>query len=361
MEGLIDWARDVLVTRGALVEMEEDSSLRAMLPAEVASVLETSEWLSLRLGAGPGRDDEGDWLERIGRLLPSDARVAAARLRVPRPSAAVDAAAVLERHLVIQNGVHRLLDHGPATARYCFFTFGYTIESDETNVGMWTVCLNATARAVVSQAEAMLRALHGGLEEEPESSAPREEIGRLFSVALRAAQPEIRRAAATAEQNAVRRMARDAERLQRYYRDLMTQIEKRITRRAADPAAAEKERSRAAATELDRMAKLEDLARKYRLKIRVEPGDVLLVSLPVVEIAARVIRKKAERTATLHWNSVLRILESPWCEGCCAPAAPLFLCNEQVHFLCRTCQEPCAACGRHRCRACQGKCKCGAN
>ena len=359
MEGSIDWARDVLLTRGALVEMEDGGALRAMLPADVASALEASEWLSLRFGAGPGSDDEGDWLERIGRLLPAEARVTGARLRVHRPSQAVDAAAMLERHLVIQNGVHRVVDHGPSAARYYFFTFRYAIESDETSLGVCTVCLNASAGNVVTQADAFLRLVRAELEEDPEGAVPREEIARLFGMALRIAQPEIRAASATVEQTANRRMARDAERLQGYYRDLKRQIEKRIARRAGDASAVEKERSRAAATELDRAAKLEDLARKYRLKIRVEAGDVLCVSLPVVEIAARVIRKKAERTARFHWNPVLRVLESPGCESCDAAAAPLFLCDEKVHFLCRGCQAACGECGRHRCRVCQVKCKCG--
>jgi hypothetical protein len=359
MHGMTEWAKDLLLTRGALVEMEDADSLRAMLPAELAAALESSEWLSLRFGAGPGSDDEGEWLERLARLLPADARVAGARLRRTRPAASIDPVAAMDRHLVIQNGVHRLLDHGTSLARYYFFTFGYSIESDETSFGVRTACLNATAGSLVIQAESLLHSLRDEIEDDPGAAIPRPELARLFQVALRGAYPEIRRAAAGAEQNANRRLARDAERLHAYYRDLLQQIGKRIARRGSDAAAAEKERNRAAATQLDRAAKLEDLVRKYSLKIRVEPGDVLAVSLPVVEIAARVIRKKAERTAKFHWNPALRILESPWCEACCSPADPLFLCDDRVHFLCRTCLTPCPHCGRQVCRVCQPKCKCG--
>src|SRR5260221_410266 len=103
----------------------------------------------------------------------------------------------------------------------------------------------------------------------------------------RGAQPEIRRLAGNMAQSANRRPARDTERINAYYGDLLRQIEKRTARRSSDREAAGKERSRAAATELDRAAKLEDVAKKYSLKIRVEPGDVLAVSLPVREISAR--------------------------------------------------------------------------
>ena len=60
MAGIFEWARDLLISRGALVESEEAGALRAMLPSEVAAALGSSDWLSLRFGAGAGADDEGD-------------------------------------------------------------------------------------------------------------------------------------------------------------------------------------------------------------------------------------------------------------------------------------------------------------
>jgi hypothetical protein len=363
MPELIDWARDLLMSRGALVETESaeterGTALRAMLPAELAGALESSEWLSLRFGAGA--DDEGEWLERLGRLLPRDARVVGARLRRLSTVPVIDAEGVLDRFLVIQNGIYRLLESYQETARYYFFTFRYTIESDETSLGVWTACLNASAGSLVHQPESLLNAVRDDLEEDPQFVIPREELARLFPIALRGAQPQIRRLAAGIEQISNRRLARDAERIDSYYRDLLGQIEKRIARHRGDADAAMRERSRAAATELDRGAKLEDLARKYSLKIRVEPGDVLAVQLPVREIRARLIRKKAERVARLHWNPKPGALESPWCEGCFGPANPLLLCDDRVHFVCKACLSACGNCGRPFCRACQAKCRCGA-
>jgi len=336
MAGITDWARDLLVSRGALVETEE-GAVRAMLTPELAGVLHATDWLSLRFGAGAGADDESEWLERLGRLLPPDTRVIGARLRLPRLLPSIDAAAVLDHELSIQNGIYRLLEDYPVTARYYFFNFQYTIESDETSLGLWTAALNASAHSVVEQPEPALHAVQDDLEDDPAFVIAREELLGLFPRALRLAQPEIRRLAAAIEHNANRRLVRDTERIDVYYRGLLGQIRKRIARHAANPEGAAKERSRAAATELDRAAKLDDLARKYSLKIRVEPGDVLVLSLPVREISARLIRKKAERIVKLHWNPAFRALESPWCENCFACACPLFLCDEHVHCLCKSC------------------------
>ena len=359
MIGIVDWARDLLVSRGALVEAEDAGALRALLPAELAEALESREWLSLRFGADAGANDENEWLDRLSRLLPREARVVNARLRRPDLVPPVDAARALDRGLALQNGIYRVVEDYQQTARYYFFSFHYTIESDESSLGIITVCLNASARTLVPQAEYLAKAVKDDLEEDPQQAIPRDELAQLFPVALGAVQPEIRRLAAAIEQNANRRLARDTERIDSYYKDLLSQIGKRIARRATDPGAAEKERSRVAATQLDRAAKLDDLFRKYSLKIRIQPGDVLTVSLPVREISARLIRKKAERVATLHWNPKLGALESPWCEACSAPAHPLFLCDDRVHFLCKRCAAPCPACGKQFCRACQPRCKCG--
>src|SRR5450432_1437527 len=132
MIGIIDWARDLLVSRGALVETEDAGALRAMLPAELAATLESGEWLSLRFGAGAGAgsDDENEWLDRLSRLLPPEARVVSARLRRPIVVPPVDVASALDRGLALQNGISRVLEDYQQTARYCFFGFHYTIESD---------------------------------------------------------------------------------------------------------------------------------------------------------------------------------------------------------------------------------------
>jgi hypothetical protein len=357
---MIDWARDVLIARGALVETDADGALRAMLSPELAGALGSSDWLSLRFGVGAGADDENEWLDRLGRLLPADAGVIGARLRHPVWARPVDAAAVLDRELVIQNGIYRLLANTAQMARYYFFSFQYTIESDETSLGTWTQAMNASARTVVERPERLLQAVEDKIEEDPGFIPQGEELKRLFPQALRMAQPEIRRLAGNMELHANRRLERDTERIDAYYRDLLRQIAKRAARHAGDAQAQEKERNRAAATELDHQAKLEDLARKYSLKIRVEPGDVLVLCLPVQEISVRLIRKKAERAASLHWNPALGVLEYPWCQGCLGRAYPLVLCDDRVHGVCKSCLSPCASCGRVFCRACQNKCKCGA-
>ena len=362
---LSDWARDLLMSRGALVEGEAEGGgegvVRALVPPEVSAKLAVSDWLSLDFGARGGADDPSEWMERLSALLPPSPAVAGVRLRMRPPTGRIDADAILNRELVVQNGVWRLVEDFAAAMPYYLFSFQHTIESDERTIGYASVCLNGAARSLAEQPERLLRSIRDDLEDDPAFTVPAEDLRALYPLAARAAagEAELRSRIALIEQSANRRLACDCERMESYYSGLLAQLEKRAARRTAEPQAAAKDRSRIEATKLDHAAKLEDLVRKYSLRVQLELTDVLVVSLPVRTISVRLIRKKEERQVTLAWNAILRALDTPLCEACSGRARPLYLC-EKVHILCGGCYSPCPACARVFCRACQPKCKCGA-
>lgn len=353
MIGVQEWICDLLMSRGALVESGEGDRIGAMLPSEMAASLGVEEWFSLDLG-----DDAAEWMDRMERLLPAQPLLVEAQYRSPRPPPPIDAASVLASELTIQNGISRLVEEGSAGAAYLFFTFQYTIESDDRSMGITTVCFNADAGSLVTMPENFLLGIRDGLMETSGVAGPGV-AEHWYPSAVRAAQAALRKHVAQAEENASRRLARDTERVESYYAGLLAQIEKRIAKRANDAATAEKERSRAEATKADRAAKLEDLHRKYALRVRIEPALLLAVRAPVRRLSLRLVRKKEERAHALDWNPVLEVLESPLCEHCSGRAHPLYLC-ERVHLLCRNCWVRCPDCSRFFCRVCQPRCKCEA-
>lgn len=217
----------------------------------------------------------------------------------------------------------------------------------------------ALARREHHQVGIELRSVHDDMEDDPAFTVDAAQLAALDVLAGRVAQAEVGMRIAAAEQNANRRLARDSERTQSYYRGMLAEIEKRASRRSSDAGAAEKDRSRIEATKLDRVTKLEDLVRKFSLRVKLELTDVLVVPLPVRTISVRLIRKKEERLVALAWNAVLRALDALLCEHCSRRAHPLFLC-ESVHMQCGACLSPCPSCGRVFCKVCQAKCKCGA-
>ncbi|HUK15359.1 MAG TPA: hypothetical protein VLW65_03055 [Bryobacteraceae bacterium] len=361
MIGIEEWICDLLMSRGALVESEENGRIRAMLPAEVAASLGTGEWLSLDLRhptEQDTRDDDAEWMNRMERLLPAQPLLVGAQFRALQAPAPIDAASVLASGLAIQNGIYRLVEDGTATATYLFFTFQYSIESDDRSAGIASVCINADASSLVPMPENFLLGIRDGLSEDPGTADPRV-VERWFPAAVRVARSAARKHVAQVEENANRRLARDTARVESYYAGLLAQLEKRVAKRANDAAAAEKERSRLSATQADRAAKLQDLRRKYGLRVRIEPATLLAARAPVRQISIRLIRKKEERAYFVHWNSVLHMLEPPLCEHCSTGAHPLYLC-ERVHVLCKNCWAQCPVCSRFFCLVCQPRCKCEA-
>jgi hypothetical protein len=111
---LSDWARDLLISRGALVEGEGEGVVRALVPPDVSAKLSVSDWLSLDFGTRVGADDPAEWMDRLSALLPPSPAVAGVRLRMRAPTQRIDADAILNRELVVQNGVWRLWKITPA-------------------------------------------------------------------------------------------------------------------------------------------------------------------------------------------------------------------------------------------------------
>ena len=355
---MTEWAQDLLISRGALLEADE-GALRALLPAEVAGALGCGEWLSLNFDAGAGADDGGEWIDRLGALLPANCPVIPARLRERAPVIGFDAAGVLDRELIVQNGVYRLVEDYSGLAQYFLCTIQYAVESDERSIGFFTVGVNASAGSLARQPASLLRALQENMEDDPAFELPCELLQKTAPVLERAARTEARALIGGFEQMANRRLDRDRQRVDAYYRGLLAQIEKRIARKSADKDVAAKERSRIEATDLDRLAKLEDLRRKYSLRVRLLLADVIAVQVPVREISVRFIRKKEQRNRMVHWNSIVRRLEPVICEKCSGPAHPIYLCDDKVHILCKECLAQCPQCGRTCCKVCQPRCKCG--
>jgi hypothetical protein len=188
-EDLNFWAQQLLESRGALVEAGGGGEFRTLLTPDVAQALHAHEWLQLRFGAGAGADDSGEWLDRLGVLLPGDAQLTVARLAYPEPVLRFDAEAVLARELVLTNGVFRLLEHQAETALYLFFSFAYEAESTDRTQGLLTVALNSCAQSIVTMPERLLEQARDRWVDDP-GGAPDSALAVSLPVALRLAESQ---------------------------------------------------------------------------------------------------------------------------------------------------------------------------
>ena len=149
-----------------------------------------------------------------------------------------------------------------------------------------------------------------------------------------------------------RRLARDQDRLHQYHNELhRTAMSRAIALPEGDPKRL-REEQRAAAVAREYGAKLEDLARQYATRVRIEWVQTLELIMPVHRLSVQIRRRKADRTLLLDWNPLARRLESPVCEATWSTERPRLVCDDALHLVVATALGPCSGCGRPYCRAC---------
>jgi hypothetical protein len=99
-------------------------------------------------------------------------------------------------------------------------------------------------------------------------------------------------------------------------------------------------------------AKLDDLARKYAMRVVVEWTQTMDLALPVQRLTVLIRRRKGERIIALDWNPLARRLEHPPCEFSHATDRHRLVCDDVLHLVSYTGLAPCANCGKPYCRAC---------
>ncbi len=191
-------------------------------------------WLSLDFGARVGADDPAEWQDRLSTLLPPSPAVAGARLRQRMLAGSIDADAVLNRELAVQNGFPAAGGRPcrwPPTAVPVLVRV-HRGESDERT--MDCECASTAPRPLVDGAARAPAPCDSGRSGRRSGGCGGFGfVGELCPAWLPAPRKRIRARIAALEQSANRRLARDSERMESYYGGLVAQIEKRAARHDA--------------------------------------------------------------------------------------------------------------------------------
>jgi hypothetical protein len=342
----LDFAVEVLMARGALVERDAMGAM-ALLPPEAARALGIDEEVQLSLeGGAAGFCGLGSPLfERLVSAVKARAPVASLRLALepPRRTQAIEAAS----RLVVRNGLCDVIDVSPAHATYVAATLAWTAEADDRYQGLFTLVFDAETGGApdAAFAEALtptrlpLAAISAAAALSP-------------AVAERAAQWLQRRAGgravevlATVSESVARRRGREQTRIEEYFASLIAETQ--APRRAIAAAAIA---AKLAVLEADRAAKLRDLDERYGLRTQLSPAALLVIETRVAEVRLRLRRRKGERELSVRVPPGARAVDALACESCATATLRLALCDDRLHVLCERCAH--SAQGRLRCPAC---------
>ena len=168
--------------------------------------------------------------------------------------------------------------------------------------------------------------------------------------ALAACAAHAAEAAAGFQEGVQRRFARDRERIEGYFADLVSELDSRVARGRVSPADTEDKRR---VLERERAAKLEALSARYATRLELRAVAAMLVETPVWRVPIELRRRKACRNIELEYDCATRRLVAPPCEACGSPAPRPAACDDAMHLLCEDCVPRSE--GRVACAACRGR------
>jgi hypothetical protein len=364
MSELASFMTELLDAGGAVVQPLDAGEIEVLSPAPVQAVLGVPELARLSFGPGRGAGAvavnlEGDWLDRIGRLLGGRGRwleraLECADMQPRQPERIVD------RALELPNAVWRLQGMRSASAPCFLLAFRYAALSDEKREGVMWAGVNGATGAVLGPVLPCLRAAAVEAGERTTISVPATSVDDVETVAKKAGAQLKAEIAVELEpflRAMRRRLERDNARVHGYHDDLRRESLKRLAQlkageRRNDEPAMKREQLRIAAIEREYAAKLADLKRNYALRIEVEWVQALLLHVPVQRFDILVKRRKKERLIAMDWHVPVRAMELPPCEAGAGLSAVRLACDEALHLTEPAGQAPCSACGKEFCRAC---------
>lgn len=369
MNRLQAFAADLLQREGALVEPIEPEGLEVLAPPALQRAIEIPELCRLGFGstlppAARRVGIEADWLARFARMIGERGKWTRRVLRPSNPPLA-GVERLLEHELALPNAIYRLRGAGAAWTRYLIFDFRFTALSDEKREGLLRLGVNL---ATGSMLDGMLERLLQRLDTEEEASAPDDadlppvwDRARVLGVVDRALRWRLQRQIAPFAASLQRRSARDQARLYDYHNRLLQDAARRLAALPEGDGRRERERQRSAAIEREYRARLDDLARKYALKITAEWAQTLELVMPVQRLDVLIRRRKGERLVQLDWNPLARRLEALPCAFGHAGDSTRLVCDDALHIVSPAGLAACGGCGRPYCRVCHpGRCpKCG--
>ena len=351
------FTRDLLSRHGALVDPAGDDALDVVAGMDLQARRGLADYQRLVFSpdaTGPGQlvDYDSPLLEQMGRLVDTTGRVALVRGPF-RSSKSVDAEREIVRAVSLQNGVCRVQGMAAADVIDFGFVFEYNLLADERESGLVQVWINPATRSAPRLDSWFCTA---EIADDERGLASGEAVDVPWTLAIGAAHAALGAPIDEFVLSLTRRRDRDVVRIRDYYEEIDREIRHKLTRARTSEEARRRELDRLDATAASYRARLAEVAERARVRIRLVPIAVFACRMPTWQITVRLKRRTATADALFSWNPIDGRVEPRPCDGCETPVEAALLCDDRVHYLCRGCFEPCAACGRRYCRACHTAC-----
>ena len=329
---LLEALAQVINLREGIAEINEDQTLEAFLPSQVAKALDVPESVTFSTSSSPRCtfvSYNSDIFQRCQTLLGEEGSVISFGVEYQGYLKQSGFDKLVRNTLVPQNGLLRVVHATPAWTPYCYFNVAYTAEADEKRLGLVSFWLNGlTGVSGVDVGTALLWSSDRiGIPEDVELDS-----SLIWDIAQQVAQEAIERQIEPWVNSLQRKLNRDERRLREYYQTIVREIRSKCQKKNLEGEALESEMSRIEATQLELKRKLMDLKQRYTLNLNASIHSVMVVWLQTVQIECELIRKKNKRTIIVVYNPYTKILEPLRCEKTNLPVTE-FLLNEKMQIV----------------------------
>lgn len=358
------FVRELFEINNAVVETPHDDVLEVLLPVEVYNKTPFKEYEKFYFDSEKAGDKgklisfHTDVFDSFYQML--GGRGYAGLVELPEghlKSLGLEQA--VKESLVFTNGIFRFQKREEKKISYLFVNFLYTAVSDDKKEGIVQQVVNEYTLAGIDWSCPLSKI-------ETENPSGERIIAHSVKEPLQRAslivQNKVRGLLVDFEKKLNHYLNRDIQRLNDYYGTIESEIRKKIVKKNLTKTEKEKELSRVKATRNELSRKVRDQKDRYKMRIELQPINVLRVAATVIVLSLTLHRKKQSREVDFIWNPFLKQVEPLSCESCFVPTKVFTFCDDMVHIICRNCAT-CKRCGKLNCRVCsQNKCsRCGKN
>ena len=132
-------------------------------------------------------------------------------------------------------------------------------------------------------------------------------------------------------------LKRDLLRIGDYYHELFREIGRKEAKAEGDPSLLDRVRKRKTAVALDRQKKIRDAVEKYRLDVRAEIVNLLILYQPWMRCVFGFKSRSGDLERVFYWDPVLKDFSDYACEQCQIPSSTFMVRGPK--FICLKCKE----------------------
>ncbi len=338
----LDFARRFLELHGAAVQNEQ-GGLEALVPEELGVRLGIPEHTRIYQDNPEAAEETETHLINYGAPL-LEKMLAETLQRAPLASCSLEFDYIksggferlLRDQLTFYGAIASIETVGDIRTRYLHMDIRYTAQCDEQKEGLLSLVHNLETRTFVPDMAGMLDNLGFRLKYGRPPDGSRDLAASLQPHVDRCARIVLKEQLEPFRRSMERRLKRDVDNLREYYRSLEQEMRANLDNPNLSDSARQDRLAKIETLPQELNRKIEDLQKKYTIRVRTRPVAAILLNSPAKKLVCRVIRGRMSGQLSLTYNPVTRGIDPLACNKCGSSITHLHF-NAELAPLCLEC------------------------